>query len=330
MTSTRSLFDTFIKGFAEHLAGYGFERDTSARVFRRFSPDGDVFIVELQSSRSSTRTEKVFYINVALVLAPKWEWDRRRLGLGVSELPRSVHGSWFHRIRSATLAGSDEWRIKDPATLVKVSEDVRRRVDETLPDLLQMLDRDTLFVDAAERFRGGAWRVRAWLLSDKGPSEELERLLSAGEPGAARMIREYAANSYDPQTGELRRARLRSRHESDARSDHTRRATDAEQVVQGRVTNDNVVQLLKRISGYICYAYDDLDEVALTGALDDTNNESADAWFRYPLMGMPPLMVHLAQSPGATVVSVRVEGIMKQILATRIETLLDLLYLGVS
>lgn len=88
---------------------------------------------------------------------------------------------------------------------------------------------------------------------------------------------------------------------------------------------DNVVQLLKRISGYIGYAYDDLDEEALTGALDDTNDESADAWFRYPLMGTPPLMVHLAQSPGGAVVSVRIEETMKQILATRIETLLHLL-----
>jgi hypothetical protein len=138
------LFDTFVKGFAEQLAGYGFERDEGARVFRRFSRDRDVFIVELQSSQHSTRTEKVFYINVALVLASKWESDRRRLGLPVSELPRSFHGTWSHRIGFTTLSGGDQWRIKDRTTLAKASEDVRRRVDETLPELLQMLDRDTL------------------------------------------------------------------------------------------------------------------------------------------------------------------------------------------
>jgi len=175
----RSLFDTFVKGFAEQLAGYGFERDKRTRVFRRFSRDGDVFIVELQSSSGSTRTAKAFYI------------------------------------------------------------------------------------------------------------------------------------------GELLRARL-----LDSGSDRT---TDAEQTVQGRVAEEHIVPLLKQLSGYICYTYDDLDEVALTGALDDTNDESADAWFRYPLMGIPPLTLHLARSPGTALVSVRVrvEGTMKQILATRIATLLN-------
>ncbi|MEU5950502.1 DUF4304 domain-containing protein [Micromonospora sp. NPDC047465] len=319
------MFDTFVKGFADQLAGYGFEREKGARVFRRFSRDGDVFIVELQSSAHSTSTEKVFYINVALVLAPHWESRRRRLGLPVSELPRSSHGIWSHRIGFTILSGGDQWAIKDRATLVKVSEDVRRRVDETLPELLQMLDRDTLFVDAADLFGGRAWRVRAWLLAGKGPAEELEHLLHAGEPGAAGFIREYSANPYDPQSSELLGTRPQLRHESDSGSDPTRRATDVEPAVQGQAAEDNVVQLLKRISGYIGYVYDDLDEAALTGALGDTNDESVDAWFRYPLMGMPPLMVHLAKSPGSTVVSVRVEGTMKRILATRIKTLLELL-----
>jgi Domain of unknown function (DUF4304) len=323
VTSIRLLFDTFVKGFAEQLVGYGFERDKGARVFRRFSQDRDVFIVELQSSTDSTRAEKVFYINVALVLAPRWESHRRRLRLPASELPRSVHGIWFRRIGFTTLSGSDRWRIQDQAALAKVAEDVRRRVDEAVPELLQMLDRDKLFVDAEDLFGGRAWQVRAWLLAEKGPSAELERLLSAGEPGAVRTIREYLASPYGGETSELLRARPQLPDGS--RSDLTKRATDAEPVVLGWVSEDNVVQLLKRISRYIGYPYDDLDEAALIGALDDTNDESADAWFRYPLMGMPPLLVHLAQSPGSAVVSVRIEGAMEQILATRIGTLLDLL-----
>ncbi|MER7415796.1 hypothetical protein ABT346_03250 [Micromonospora peucetia] len=318
------MFDTFVEGFAEQLAGYGFERDQGGRVFRRFSPDRDVLIVELQLSTHSTRTEKVFYINVALVLASQWESDRRRLGLPGFELPRSFHGIWSHRIGLSTLSGGDQWEIKDRATLVKVSNGVRLRVDETLPELMRMLDRDALFVDAAELFRGRAWRVRAWLLAEKGPSEELERLLSAGEPGAVRMIREYSANFYDPQASELLVARPQARHESESGGDNARSAADAQPAVQGRVAEDDVVQMLKRISGYIGYAYDHLDEAALTGALDDTNDESADAWFRYPLMGMPPLLVHLARSPGGAVVSVHIEGTMGRILTTRIATLLDL------
>ncbi|MFV2104549.1 hypothetical protein [Micromonospora sp. LOL_024] len=95
--------------------------------------------------------------------------------------------------------------------------------------------------------------------------------------------------------------------------------------VEGWVAEEHVVQLLRQISSYIGYAYDDLDEAALTGALDDTNDEAADGWFEYPLAGTPPLVIRLAQPPGGAVVSVRVEGIMDLVLATRIETLLDLL-----
>ena len=76
---------------------------------------------------------------------------------------------------------------------------------------------------------------------------------------------------------------------------------------------------------YIGYAYDDLDEAALTGALEGTDDEAADGWFDYPLTGTPPLLVLLAQPPGSAVVSVRVEGTMDLVLATRIETLLDFL-----
>jgi hypothetical protein len=80
-----------------------------------------------------------------------------------------------------------------------------------------------------------------------------------------------------------------------------------------------------QISTSIGYAYDDLDEAALTGALDGTNDETADGWFDYPLAGTPPLLILLAQSSGNAVVSVHVEGTMDLVLATRIETLLDLL-----
>jgi len=68
-----------------------------------------------------------------------------------------------------------------------------------------------------------------------------------------------------------------------------------------------------------------VDEAALTGALHDTNDEAADGWFEYPLAGTPTLVIRMAQSSGSAVVSVRVEGTMDLVLATRIETLLDLL-----
>ncbi|MBG6105604.1 hypothetical protein IW249_006018 [Micromonospora vinacea] len=95
--------------------------------------------------------------------------------------------------------------------------------------------------------------------------------------------------------------------------------------VEGWVTEDHVVRLLRQISTYIGYAYDDLDEAALVGALDDTNDETADRWFEYPLVGTPTVVVRLARSPGSAAVTVIVEGSMDLVLAARIETVLDLL-----
>ncbi|MFV2113717.1 hypothetical protein ACFHW0_15450 [Micromonospora sp. LOL_025] len=55
------------------------------------------------------------------------------------------------------------------------------------------------------------------------------------------------------------------------------------------------------------------------------SRDAVDGWFEYPLAGTPTLVIRLAPSPGSAVVSVRVEGTMDLVLATRIETLLDLL-----
>jgi hypothetical protein len=136
------------------------------------------------------------------------------------------------------------------------------------------------------------------------------------------LARAYGLDSYDPQSGELLRSQPRSHDATGPRS----RGTDAVACVRGWVAENNVVRLFQQISAYIGYVYDDLDEAALTGALDETNDESADCWFGYPLEGMPPLMVHLAQSQGSAVVSVRVEGAMDPVLAARVETLLDVLH----
>jgi hypothetical protein len=96
-------------------------------------------------------------------------------------------------------------------------------------------------------------------------------------------------------------------------------------LIEDWVFEDNVVRFLEQVSSYIGYGYDDLDEAALTGALDDTDDETTDRWFSYPLAGTPPLVVHLARADGGSVVSVRMEGHIDPILAARLETLFDLL-----
>ncbi|MFC4069980.1 hypothetical protein [Actinoplanes subglobosus] len=91
------------------------------------------------------------------------------------------------------------------------------------------------------------------------------------------------------------------------------------------MSEDNIVRFLEKISSYIGYDYDALDEAALTGALESTDDESADGWFNYPLVGTPPLTVSLARAVGGSIISARVQGEIDPVLAARFETLLDLL-----
>ncbi|MCW3818608.1 DUF4304 domain-containing protein [Micromonospora sp. DR5-3] len=180
--SLQPMFNAFVTALGDQLAGYGFKRG-KGRVFRRYSPEGDALIIELQTSDHSTKWEKIFYINMALVLAPKWERDRQQYGLPASELPRHFHGTWRQRIGFSRLSpADDQWRIADEVTAAQVSEQVRRRLDETLPELLPLLDRDQLIERAPQILGAAAWRVRAWLLAERGPSKELEDLLFAEQP----------------------------------------------------------------------------------------------------------------------------------------------------
>lgn len=91
------------------------------------------------------------------------------------------------------------------------------------------------------------------------------------------------------------------------------------------MSEDNVVRFLEKISSYIEYHYDALDEAALVGALEQTDDESTDGWFSYPLAGTPPLTASLARATGGSIVSARIQGEIDPVLAARFETLLDLL-----
>jgi hypothetical protein len=128
------------------------------------------------------------------------------------------------------------------------------------------------------------------------------------------LARQHELDCYDPQCDALLRPPI-------LRSVPERRGIVAS--VRGRLDEEDLVELFKHISRHIGYGYDDLDEAALTGALDQTTDESADGWFWYPLAGTPPLTVHLARSPRSGIVSIRVEGPMNAKLAARIEAILE-------
>jgi hypothetical protein len=93
--------------------------------------------------------------------------------------------------------------------------------------------------------------------------------------------------------------------------------------VDGWIFEDNVERFLVWLARYVGYAYDHLDEQALVGALDTTDDES-DCWFEYPLVGTPHVPVRLARSLDSSVVIVQVRGQLHDVLAARIDTLLNI------
>ncbi|GHJ44024.1 hypothetical protein Cs7R123_13660 [Catellatospora sp. TT07R-123] len=102
-------------------------------------------------------------------------------------------------------------------------------------------------------------------------------------------------------------------------------AGGTERLVADWIHEGGEARLLEHLSGFIGYGFDHLDEQALVGALDDTDEAADDRWFEYPLVGTPQLTVRMARLVGGTGVSVSVRGRIDDVLAARIETLLALL-----
>lgn len=89
----------------------------------------------------------------------------------------------------------------------------------------------------------------------------------------------------------------------------------AEREVGGWIWPENAMNLMRWLAVYIRYDFGESDEIALL------NNE-ADR-FQYPLVGDPPLLVTLEPDPDGDPVSVFIVGTMDDVLAARIEPLLD-------
>jgi hypothetical protein len=95
--------------------------------------------------------------------------------------------------------------------------------------------------------------------------------------------------------------------------------------VKGWVFERSVRALFEQVSHYIGYQFDAADWTAVQGALPSTDDEDADGWYEYPLVGAPPLALKLARSVGTDVVMVDVLGADDPVLVARIETVIDVL-----
>ncbi|RZT20118.1 hypothetical protein EV649_3260 [Kribbella sp. VKM Ac-2569] len=95
--------------------------------------------------------------------------------------------------------------------------------------------------------------------------------------------------------------------------------------VSGWVWSANLRTALKHISWSVGYAFDDWDWEAMETALPQTSWDPPEHWYDYPIIGDQTLTVHLAHNSGDDPVGIRVEGDLDEILAARIETIIDLL-----
>ncbi|MFF3453722.1 hypothetical protein ACFYXH_05210 [Streptomyces sp. NPDC002730] len=94
--------------------------------------------------------------------------------------------------------------------------------------------------------------------------------------------------------------------------------------VGGWIWGRNLRSFLELLSHYVGYHFDatDWDTVAL--AMEETNDEQADRWYSYPLVGdVHEVEVQLARSVGGDEVSVTVNGVATAELELRADTLLS-------
>jgi hypothetical protein len=85
-----------------------------------------------------------------------------------------------------------------------------------------------------------------------------------------------------------------------------------------------VTRLCQYLAAYTHIKWDDLDQDALDGAIGRTDADAGE-WFEYPVGGKPQLLIAFANNVGSDVVDVRVSGEFDDVLAARIDTLIDVL-----
>ncbi len=134
---------------------------------------------------------------------------------------------------------------------------------------------------------------------------------------------EIFAGDYGDRLNQARRELLRERGSGPLRRQAFAHQPGAAREISGWVHEDHVEKAMLRLSEYVGYRYDEHDEAALVGAFDEPGD-----WFEYPLEGSPALTVRMARDEDSCVVMVSVGGGIDDVLAARIETMLDLLTCG--
>ncbi|WP_127503384.1 DUF4304 domain-containing protein [Actinoplanes solisilvae] len=205
---TKAVLTACARLLAERLAEFGLERD--GHVFRRYSPAGDVVIVDLQSHKAFFG-ETRFYVNIGFLLAPYWQWQVHDRDLPATRRPNTSHTTYFGRVRPPDDGdGTDQWVVDAGAQPGPVVDRIAAGLRERLPVLLRWFDRDYLWRAAIGDFEELGYATepaKMWLLAERGTSAELHRILFESGPDDEpleidRYIWEYARRR-DGQPGGL-------------------------------------------------------------------------------------------------------------------------------
>lgn len=94
--------------------------------------------------------------------------------------------------------------------------------------------------------------------------------------------------------------------------------------VAGWVHADSVTKLCQHLATYTQTKWNDVDQDALNGSIRYTDAEAGE-WFEYPIVGKPQLLFALARDVGTDVVLVKVTGEFDEVLAARIDTVVEIL-----
>jgi hypothetical protein len=138
---------------------------------------GDLALVQTQGSAWNTAAATSFYVNLAVVPAPWWQYLTYRDGGTPSKTPKEYHGVWRARLDGR---GRGSWTITDAASARQAGQHVTTLLtDEGVPQLRHFLHRAALLdhLRTKERHTVFTGEPLAVVLADAGPSAELDEVL---------------------------------------------------------------------------------------------------------------------------------------------------------
>jgi hypothetical protein len=168
------------------LSEFGFRRE--GRRYRLVAGNGDQAFVAFQRSRTDPGAADEFFVNLAVVPVPYWDWLRHiRPGDALTDnlQAEEADGLWRDRLVAPPqfAAGIEPWQAERwlldsvenlPACGAALATALR---EQAVPQLTQLLDRREFLAlsrDPARPLGPGVGPAELILLVDEGPSPELE------------------------------------------------------------------------------------------------------------------------------------------------------------